>query len=65
MDKQGKLRHPRARHDPGRSTLALEVRGRVVCPGCEGKGCDSCNSRGWMIDESLIVEEFPLGVTHG
>ncbi len=54
------LRHPRGRQDPGRSTLTLETRGRVACPSCEGKGCDECNRRGWMIDPDAVREEFPL-----
>lgn len=54
------IRHPRARQDPGRSTLTYEVRGRIVHDVCLGKGCPSCRYRGWMIDDALLREEFPI-----
>jgi len=58
-DKESKLRHPKWRNLPGRQVREYEVKGRVVCPTCDGKGCDSmCNRRGWMIDESAIQEEW-------
>ncbi len=53
-----KLRPPRSRQDPGKPTLTYEIKGRVTCPGCDGKGCERCNRRGWMIDESKIQEEW-------
>ena len=53
-----KLRHPGWRQDPGRPTRSLELKGRVVCPGCAGSGCDLCDRRGWMIDDSLGKEEW-------
>jgi len=53
-----KLRHPKWRQDPGRPTRTLEVRGRVTCPDCDGKGCLHCDSRGWMIDEAAIQGEW-------
>jgi len=56
-----KLRHPGWRLEPGRPTRTYELRGRVTCPGCEGKGCDDCNRRGWMIDEALVKEEWQHG----
>ncbi len=55
---EAKLRAPKWRQDPARSTRTLESRGRVECPGCKAKGCALCNSRGWMIDESKIQEEW-------
>ncbi len=58
--KTQRLRHPRGRQDVGRPYITLETRGRVVCPGCAGMGCDICNSRGWMIDDALQVNEFPI-----
>ncbi len=52
------LRAPRWRQDPGKPIRTLEVRGRVTCPTCQGKGCDECTSRGWMIDDDAIEEEW-------
>jgi len=47
--------------DPGKPYRTLEHRGRVVCPGCDGKGCDHCNRRGWMIDDKAAKEEWQHG----
>jgi len=52
------LRHPGWRQDPGKAYRTYEERGRVTCPGCNGKGCDRCTSRGWMIDDNAAKDEW-------
>lgn len=59
--KAPKLRAPGWRQEPNKPYRTYEVKGRVICPGCEGKGCDTCNRRGWMIDENAIQEEWNYG----
>ncbi len=58
QEPSSELRAPKWRRIPGKQTLDYEMKGRVVCPGCAGKGCNQCNRRGWMIDESAIKDEW-------